>query len=123
MSRTVTEQEAIRVLKKYESLAQARGQMTKVTYNESTSYAQYGRYPASSIEVAVEMAKNFCIRTSHSGDTARVLVTLYAMEEDGWLAQRTIDVQSPFGGKRNRFGYALPDESRLDEVDFTDWGC
>ena len=123
MSREVTEQEAIRVLNKYEMFARARGEMTKVMYEESTSYANYGRYPASSIEAAIEHAKNFVIETNHRGVSARVLVTLYAMKEDGWLSQRTIDVQSPFAGQRNHLGYALPDNDRLDEAEFSDWGC
>ncbi len=122
MARKVTEQDAIRILKKLEKWAQIRGQMTKVIYEESTSYANYGRYPASSVEAAIEMAKNFVIQNNHRGNSARVLVTLYGMEKDGWLSQKTIDVQSPFNGKRNHLGYALPDENRLDEADFSEWG-
>lgn len=123
MSRKVTEKDSINTLKKYEGFARARGQMTKIMYEESTSYASYGRYPASSVEAAIEMAKNFVIRKNYEGVSARVLVTLYAMEKDGWSSQRTVDIQSPFAGQRNHLGYALPDEDRLDEADFAVWEC
>ena len=123
MAREITEQEAIRVLNKMIRLANAIGEMTKVTYEESTSYARYGRYPAMSVESAIENARKFVIDNNHRGISARVLVSVYAMKEDGWLCQRTIDVKSPFAGQRNCLGYALPDSNRKDEADFSDWGC
>ena len=123
MARKIDKKEAIFILNKMIKLAKLRGEMTKVTYEKSTSYANHGRYDASSVENAIDIAESFVIKTNHQGNSARVLVSVYAMKEDGWLCQRTIDVQSPFNGKRNSIGYALPDENRLDEADFSDWGC
>ena len=122
MSTKITEKEAFKLLSDDLKVARIKGIMTKVTYEKSNSYSREGRYDARSLEAALEIAKNYVIRKNHEGTSARVLVSIYEREPEGWLCRRTIDMQSPFAGERNHLGYALPDPNRLDEVDYTDWG-